>query len=89
MPNSRKENCCFRQLRSQINNKPKEISVSEFEKQCVLFAYDLGKGTVRKRFKDADLKKLYDAYPEDCEQHLKDQLNAYLEKKKKKSNETE
>eukprot|EP01084_Bolivina_argentea_P087849 158624_1 len=66
-------------------NKPKEIPVTEFEKECVLVSYDLGKGTVRKKIKDKDFEKLYDRYPADCDEYLNSRLKVYLEKKNEES----
>ncbi len=66
-------------------DKPKEIPVTEFEKQCVLVSYDLSTDRVRKRIKDKDLEKLYDRYPANCDEYLNNQLKIYLEKKNKKN----
>ncbi len=68
-------------------DKPKQLPISAFEKECVLFVVDAKRGTIRKKFKDKDLAELYDKYPADCNENLKCQLDAYLKRKNEKTKE--
>ncbi len=64
----------------EVDDKPKDIPVSGFEKQWVLFQYDLSKNQVRKRLKDGDVKKLYELYENDCKTYLPKRTKEYLQK---------